>query len=192
MRYWKMRRELFEEFKGAAPNAGHRAVARLEALGRFHGVITQNIDGLHTDAGSHNIIEIHGTAREMACIRCGKTYTPPECFARIDAGEETIDCDACGSPVKERTISFGQAMPQREMRDAAEWCLEADLCLVLGSSLVVEPAASLPRLTLRNGGRLAIINRTDTPLDAHADLVIHASIGETLAAALRSIDPDFA
>jgi NAD-dependent deacetylase len=188
IRYWQQRRELYLEFKDARPNAGHAALARLESLGCVRAVITQNIDGLHQDAGSRRVIELHGTNRVMACIACGKEWTPEELDRRLREGEEAPDCDACGAPIKSRTISFGQAMPMREMTESAELATQSDVLLALGSSLVVEPAASIPRMARGAGARLVIVNRTETPLDESADLVIREPIGATLTSVLRRID----
>lgn len=181
IRYWKMRQEAYPDFKRAQPNAGHIALSQLERDGRLRGVITQNIDGLHQLAGSRQVIELHGTTRVVACISCGKEWEPDEIHARIDAGDEAPDCDDCGSPLKSNTISFGQAMPAAEMQLSYQWAGESDLLIALGSSLVVEPAASIPRVAKRHGARLVIVNKTSTPLDDMADLVIAESIGDTMA-----------
>lgn len=181
VRYWRMRRMLYREFADAKPNAGHQAIARLEKLGKIVAVITQNIDGLHQDAGSRRVIELHGTNRVIACIECGKEWTPLAVLAMLEAGDEAPDCDACGSPLKSKTISFGQAMPEREMTEAAQLSRDADVYLAIGSSLVVEPAASLPRLAKANGAALIIVNKTETPVDSLADLVIRTPIGEAMA-----------
>lgn len=188
IRYWQMRKVLYPEFARAEPNAGHRAIARLEELGKIVAVVTQNIDGLHYDAGSRRVIELHGTARIVSCVRCGKEWTPDEVVAMIDAGDEAPDCDACGAPLKSKTISFGQAMPVAEMTEAAELSRRADVYLAMGSSLVVEPAASLPRLAKASGAILVIINNTATPLDDLAELVVRAPIGETMAAVQRMLE----
>lgn len=181
IRYWKMRAQLYGEFVAARPNDGHVALARLESLGRINAVITQNIDGLHQDAGSRRVVELHGTARIIACIRCGRVWPPEEIVVRLEAGEEAPDCDDCGAPLKSKTISFGQAMPMEEMAEAYRLARSTDLCLAIGSSLVVEPAASIPRLAKQAGANLVILNRTETPLDFLADLIIREPIGPTLA-----------
>ena len=189
VRFWQQRIEVYRDFANASPNDGHKAIARLEQLGKIAAVVTQNIDGLHQLAGSRRVIELHGTARIVACIDCGKEWTPEEIHARVQAGDEAPDCDACGAPLKSKTISFGQAMPQDAMREATELSKQADLYLAIGSSLVVEPAASLPRLAKQYGAALVIINKTETPLDEIADLVIHDSIGPTLRTALERMNP---
>lgn len=188
VRYWKMRKVLYPEFARARPNAGHRVLARLEELRKIEVVVTQNIDGLHQDAGSRRVIEIHGTARRVACVRCDKEWPPDEIIVMIEAGNEAPDCDECGAPLKSKTISFGQSMPEDKMAEAADLSRSADLYLAIGSSLVVEPAASLPRLAKASGAKLAIINKTETPLDDLADLVIRQPIGETMDAVLRRLE----
>ncbi len=188
VRFWRQRIEVYRDFADAKPNDGHKAVARLEELGKIVAVVTQNIDGLHQLAGSKRVVELHGTARVVACINCGKEWTPEEVHARVEAGDEAPDCDSCGGPLKSKTISFGQAMPEDVMREAAELSTRAKLYLAIGSSLVVEPAASLPRLAKKHGAILVIINKTETPLDAVADLVIREPIGKILRSALERVD----
>jgi len=188
VRYWAMRAEMYRDFVDAKPNDGHAALVTLEKRGHLTAVITQNIDGLHQDAGSRRVIELHGTNRIIACQRCGKQWLPPEILARLDAGDDAPDCDACKGPLKSKTISFGQAMPEREMRESTNLALESDVCLAIGSSLVVEPAASVPRMAKESGATLVIINLTPTPLDSVADLIIREPIGVTLIAALEHLD----
>lgn len=188
VRYWAMRAELYRDFVNAKPNDGHRALATLETQGRLTAIITQNIDGLHQDGGSRRVIELHGTNRIVACQHCGKEWLPAEIIRRLDAGDAAPDCDACNGPLKSKTISFGQAMPEREMRESTDLALESDVCLAIGSSLVVEPAASVPRMAKESGATLVIINLTPTPLDAMADLIIREPIGETLIAALQQLE----
>jgi len=189
-RYWRMRLELYREFGDAQPNPGHQALARLEELRKIQAVITQNIDGLHQEAGSRKVVELHGTARMMACVRCGKEWEPETILQRVRDGDQAPDCDACGAPIKAKTILFGQAMPMAEMEEAAELSRAADVFLALGSSLTVEPAASIPRLAKHAGAKLVIINKTETALDDLADLVIQDSIGATLSAVLELCESD--
>jgi len=181
-RYWKMRVEAYREFAAARPNDGHLSLARLEQSGRLRAVITQNIDGLHQLAGSRRVIELHGTARVVGCIGCDREWEPETVHARIDAGDDAPDCEFCGSPLKSKTISFGQAMPPEAMAQGERLSREADVFLAIGSSLVVEPAASLPRVAKQFGAKLVIINREPTPLDRGADLIIREPIGATLRA----------
>jgi NAD-dependent deacetylase len=172
--------------QGATPNAGHRAITRLIQQGNMAAVVTQNIDGLHQASGvpEDRVIELHGNATYAACLDCRKRYElawAREIFA-ID--ERLPLCTACGGIVKTATISFGQAMPEVEMARAHEVTLAADLFVVLGSSLVVYPAAGFPILAKRNGARLVIINREPTEQDDIADLVINAEIGATMSRAV--------
>ncbi len=187
VRYWKMRQELYREMRGMKPNVGHEIIVKLERQGRLRAAITQNIDGLHQDAGSSHVIELHGTARIVACVHCQKEWQPDDIMARIESGDESPSCDQCGHPLKSKTISFGQAMPEDLMAEAISLATQADVCLAIGSSLVVEPAASIPRIAKSSGATLVIINRDETPLDHLADLVIHDSIGQTLRDAYEQI-----
>ncbi len=180
VRFWKQRKEVYGDIAAAKPNVGHYALAALEQRGRIIGLVTQNIDGLHQEAGSRRVIEIHGTARIIACIECRKEWPPEAIMEWINAGNDAPDCDKCGAPLKSKTISFGQAMPAREMQDAAQLARHADVFLAIGSSLMVEPAASLPRTAKEYGSKLVILNRDPTPLDGLADCVIRAPIGETM------------
>ncbi|MBI4716199.1 MAG: NAD-dependent deacylase [Planctomycetes bacterium] len=181
VRFWKMRRELYPLIRDARPNDGHRALARLEAAGVLGGVITQNIDGLHQAAGSRRVLELHGTARRVACIGCGREWPPEEIIARLNAGDDAPDCEECGAPLKSKTVSFGQPMPEGVMAESVELARAAGVFLAIGSSLVVEPAASLPRVAAYGGAALVIINNASTPLDEMAELLIREPIGATLS-----------
>ena len=186
-KYWQMSTEMYEPMKRAQPNAAHLAIAELEMLDRLDCVITQNIDGLHHKAGNsaERIIELHGTALYVSCLSCKKRYDRDEVQERVRQGQKAPRCDACGGLLKPATISFGQPMPERETEEAYRRSAACDLFIVVGSSLVVQPAASMPLVAKRNGARLVIINRDETPLDDLADLVIHAQAGPTMAAVLE-------
>ena len=166
---------------GASPNAGHRAIARLVETGKVTSVITQNVDNLHQDSGvpAGKVIELHGNASYAKCLDCGARYEIDALKARWEADDD-ITCDACAGLIKTATISFGQPMPEAEMRRANAEALACDLFLVLGSSLVVYPAASLPLVAKQNGAKLVIVNREATDQDDAADLVAHAEIGPLL------------
>ncbi len=181
---WRRRFAMNADFARAEPNAGHRFVAWLGSEGKLRAVITQNIDGLHQRAGlpAELLIEIHGSATHGRCLSCGETMALAEVRRRIDATEAAPRC-RCGGLVKAAVISFGERMPEEAMRRAAEHAGKADLFMVIGSSLQVEPAASLPLMARRAGARLVILNRDPTPLDDAAELVIRASIGEAIRAA---------
>jgi NAD-dependent deacetylase len=173
---------------GAKPNAGHFAVARLVEQGKVATVITQNVDNLHQDSGvpADQIVELHGNASYAACLECGERHELAELKDSFLKVGEIPYCRRCGGLVKTATISFGQQMPAEPMARAEAATLACDLFLVLGSSLVVYPAAGFPLLAKRNGARLAIVNREPTELDAYADLVLHDEIGPALSAAVAA------
>ncbi len=179
--YWEQRVETHGQFESAGPNAAHRAFARWEESGRIRGVITQNIDGLHQLAGSRCVLELHGTAREVACLDCGDRRDAGE-MVRLFAATKTVPrCRRCGGLTKHATISFGQPLDAQVLRTAMTWSRDADLFFAIGSSLVVTPAADLPALAKESGARLIIINREPTPLDGIADAVVRTSIGEAVS-----------
>jgi NAD-dependent protein deacetylase/lipoamidase len=168
---------------GAAPNEGHRAVARLVKRGTVAAVITQNVDNLHYASGvpAAQVIELHGNASYATCLDCGLRHELEVLKQSFLGRDEIPTCRDCGGLVKTATISFGQAMPREAMARAEAVTLECDLFLVLGSSLVVYPAAGFPLLAKTRGAKLAIVNREKTPHDALADIVLHDEIGAVLA-----------
>lgn len=180
---WRRRFAMEEAFGGAVPGRGHVALANLIARGRLKGIITQNIDGLHQLSGVADevLVELHGNSTYAVCLDCERRFSLDWVRARFDAsGGRAPDCEACDGPVKTATVSFGQAMPEREMMRASDLTLNSDLFIVLGSSLVVFPAASFPLQAKQNGARLVIINREPTDFDEIADLVVHAEIGDVM------------
>jgi NAD-dependent deacetylase len=185
-----MRREAWRRtFSGAAgwvgakPNAGHEAVARLVRQGKAVAVITQNVDNLHQESGvpAERVIQLHGNASYAKCLACGRRHELAALRAPFLARGEIPVCRDCGGLVKTATISFGQAMPEAEMARAEQEARACDAFLVLGSSLVVFPAAGLPILAKRSGARLAIVNREPTDLDSLADVVINDEIGPVMS-----------
>lgn len=184
---WRRKIEIDRDMQVAKPNRGHRAVAALLAQGKARAVITQNIDGLHQRSGiaEQAVIELHGNGTYARCLDCGLRHDLApivEAFTREDRLPECVDC---GGIVKSATVSFGQAMPPAAMQRAQAEAQACDLCLVLGSSLSVYPAAGIPRMARRNGARLVIINREPTDQDHLADLVLRTDLGPTLGAALN-------
>ena len=181
-KYWKMSTEFYGTMKEALPNPGHLAIKVLEDRGKLLAIVTQNIDRLHHKAGNspEKIIELHGTVFSVSCLSCGKKYDRDEIQRRLESGEGAPCCDACRGILKTDTISFGQAMPEDKMTAAMKCAEVCDLCIVLGSSLVVYPAASVPIHALESGAGLIIINRDETPLDSHADIVIRESLSRVL------------
>lgn len=183
---WRRRFAMDAMFEGALPNRGHRAVANLIATGKAAAVITQNIDGLHQAAGvpEELVVELHGNTLHATCLACGQRYDLAPLREKFAAEGAAPRCLWCDGLVKTATISFGQAMPVEAMRRAERETLLADLFIVVGSSLVVYPAAGFPELAKHNGASLVIINNADTPLDDIADLVIHRPIGDSLGGAV--------
>ncbi|HLN78061.1 MAG TPA: Sir2 family NAD-dependent protein deacetylase [Nocardioidaceae bacterium] len=192
---WAMRQEFFA--RAVRPNPAHRAIARIEAAGRGHGVVTQNIDGLHQLAGSTNVVEIHGTAREVMCIGhaprhgtpdgCGFTAPYTWAFEQLAAGDPDPSCPRCGGLVKSSTVSFGQVLFPGVVERATMLATTADLMLAVGSSLQVWPAADLPVWATRAGVPLVIVNDEPTPLDDLATVVVRGRAGEVLPAAVDSV-----
>ena len=173
---------------GAKPNAGHYAVAEMVTRGKVSSVITQNVDNLHQDAGvpPERVIELHGNGTYATCLDCGLRHELEVLKQSFLGRGEIPSCRECGGLVKTATISFGQAMPADKMIRAEEETLACDLFIVLGSSLVVFPAAGFPMMAKENGAKLVIINREPTEQDRFADLVIHDSIGKVLSAAVKA------
>jgi len=171
---------------GAKPNAGHLAVAKLVQRGKVSAVITQNIDNLHQDSGVpvSQIIELHGNASYATCLSCGLRHELDVLKQSFLGRGEIPTCRSCSGLVKTATISFGQAMPPGPMTRAEEETLACDLFIVLGSSLVVYPAAGFPVLAKQNGARLAIVNREATEQDGIADIVLHDEIGPAMSEAV--------
>lgn len=186
--YWRQKSIAHADFAAARPNVGHVVLAAWEIAGQLQGVITQNIDGLHQIAGSQRVLELHGTARAIVCLDCGGHYSVEPLVAEFLETNEVPECQGCGGRLKHATISFGQALPRDVIDEAVHLSEHSDLFLAMGSSLVVEPAASMPLIAKQSGARLVIINRDPTPLDEIADLVIRAPIGQTLEA-MKALTP---
>ena len=183
-RYWELGRMVYPVIRRAEPNPGHQALVLLWRLGRLDCVITQNIDDLHQRAGlpAERVIELHGNATRARCLACERPYDRAEVQAWLDAGVTVPTCaPPCGGVIKPRTVMFGESMPREETEEAERRARAADLFVVVGSSLVVYPAAHMPVLAKRAGARLVIVNRTPTPHDAEADLLIADSAAAVLA-----------
>ena len=183
---WRRRFAMQDMFAAAQPNRGHRAVASLISRGKATSVITQNIDGLHQAAGvpDAQVIELHGNTMHASCLTCGQRYELEPIRARFEADGAAPRCLWCDGLVKTATISFGQTMPVAAMRQAEAATMQADLFIVVGSSLVVYPAAGFPEIAKHNGATLVIINHEATALDDVADLVVHRAIGDVLGGAV--------
>jgi NAD-dependent deacetylase len=168
----------------AKPNAGHLALVELERRGKLHALVTQNIDGLHQQAGSSpgKVIEVHGTMREVMCMACGRRGPMPPVLDRVRAGEEDPPCERCGGILKSATISFGQALVPSVIARAMRAVEQADLLLAIGTSLQVYPIAGAVPAALAAGTRVVIVNAEPTPFDDLADAVLRNPIGEVLPA----------
>jgi len=188
-KYWKMSTEFYAGMRDALPNRAHLAIQKLEETGKVLAIVTQNIDYLHQKAGSspEKVIELHGTAFSVSCLSCGKAYQRDLIEDRLRSGVKVPYCDDCSGVLKPDTISFGQPMPEDKVAASIRYARECDLCVVIGSSLVVYPAASVPAHAVEHGAKLLIINRDPTPLDARASLVIHDSAGKTLESIMNSL-----
>jgi NAD-dependent deacetylase len=181
---WDFYGKRLNVLREAEPNAGHRALAELEARGWVRAVITQNIDRLHERAGSCALVEVHGSIRTSSCLDCG-TVVP---FDEVVALLPVPRCPSCGRVLKPDVVMFGELLPAAQIARAEQLARQAGLMLVVGSSLEVYPVAGLPLETLAKGGALAIVNRGSTPFDARADLVLDGGAGETLAALAERLE----
>ncbi|MBI3454498.1 MAG: Sir2 family NAD-dependent protein deacetylase [Candidatus Rokubacteria bacterium] len=188
-KYWAVGRELYGSVRSAKPNAAHYAIAELEALGLLDCVITQNIDNLHQRAGTAagKVIELHGNATRVRCLACAVACTRDEIQERLEAGERVPACRACGGILKPHTILFGEPMPVRETQLAEERARAARCFIVVGSSLVVYPAAYMPLYAREVGARLIIVNLTPTSLDHLADVVIPGRAGEVTGRLVEAV-----
>ena len=180
VQHWQLKKATYELFKTVKPNIGHYAICEFEKRGQLLGLITQNIDGLHKLAGTSEakLVELHGSDRLVTCLKCSKVFQPADVYEKWREGLPTPACDACGGFLKSANVSFGQSMPAEAMRRAQEWSEQAEIFIVIGSSLQVQPAASFPVIAKRSGALLAIVNREPTPLDSLADFIYHGAIGE--------------
>ncbi len=184
---WRRKFATDVTMRAAEPNRGHRAVATLVRQGIVSAVITQNIDGLHQASGvpDGKVVELHGNTTYATCLDCGERYEIDDIRANFFANdEEPPVCEECFGLVKTATISFGQSMPEAAMQRAHIETMAADLFIVVGSSLVVYPAAAFPGVAKRNGAKLVILNREATGLDRIADQVLHQEIGDALGGAV--------
>lgn len=180
---WRRRFTGDRKMETAVPNKGHEAVAHLVTSGRASAVITQNVDNLHQDSGvpDDRIIELHGNTSYARCLSCNTRYEIADIEQQFQQHERVEPCGRCGGIIKSATIAFGQAMPEEAMLRAQVATEACDLMIVIGSSLVVYPAAGFPEYAKRRGAALAILNREETPLDVLADVAVHREIGPTMS-----------
>jgi NAD-dependent deacetylase len=179
VKVWDFYARRLHVLREARPNAAHLALARLERAGWVTAVVTQNIDRLHEQAGSRNLVEVHGSVRTSSCLRCGERVGLDEVVRLLERAPAPA-CSRCGDILKPDVVMFGEPMPEAEIEGAFALARTAPLLLVVGSSLEVLPVASLPQETLDAGGRVAILNRGSTPFDSFAELVVDADAGPVL------------
>jgi len=175
--------------EGAQPNPAHLAIAELERIGKLQCVITQNVDNLHQKAGNSpdKVFELHGNMRWVRCLDCDKRYPMEDIRRRIGMGVEVPDCDACHGILKPDGVFFGEALPERELTRAIYNSKNCDLFIVIGSTLVVTPAAYMPSYALAAGAKLIIINLSETPLDDAATVLIPAKAGEVMPKVVQRV-----
>jgi NAD-dependent deacetylase len=181
---WRRRFAMEQYFSAAKPGRGHRALANLHRAGKIPAVVTQNVDNLHQVSGFADgcVVELHGNTTYAVCLGCGKRHELAWVREKFESsGERAPDCVTCGGHIKTATVSFGQPMPEAEMRRSEDLACSCDLFVSIGSSLVVWPAASMPVRAKQSGARLVIVNREETQMDGIADLVIRQDIGEVFS-----------
>jgi NAD-dependent deacetylase len=182
-RIWHMHENTGFRFDDAEPNLAHHCIAELEKLGRLDCIITQNVDGLHQKAGNseERVLELHGNMQWVKCIGCGVRHPASEVRSWIESGVEVPECAQCGGILKPDAVFFGEAMPQRVTAEAQRRSLACDLCIVIGSTLVVYPAALMPEYAHRSGAKLVIINEGRTELDHLAQIRIEERAGKVMS-----------
>ena len=185
-RFWSFYRPRFSLLGGKQPNPAHHALAELETRGLLEGVVTQNIDRLHTKAGSERVVEVHGSIATSSCTTCRASY-PLEGVGELFDEDGVATCACCMGRVKPDVVLFGELLPEAAMAEAQELCASAALLLCVGSSLEVYPVAGLPSLTLESGGRVAIVTKGPTPYDAEAAVKLDGDVVEELSAVISAL-----
>jgi len=187
LRVWRWYGPRIAGLLTAQPNAGHLALAALERAGHVRAVVTQNIDLLHTRAGSKDVVEVHGSISRFSCLACGGEETLAAILAQLETREAPL-CSGCAEIVKPGVVMFGELLPAQAMERAERLARETGLLLVVGSSLQVWPVAGLPGDTVGGGGALAILNLEETPYDGSAEIVVRGPSGPALGAVARALD----
>ena len=187
-KFWGYYSQRFMSLRDKRPNPAHEAVAELERRGLIRGVITQNIDRLHGAAGSIEVVEVHGSIAHSVCMHCNVRYALDRVVEKLDADPESApECDACMSALKPDVVLFGEFLPEDAMRRAHDLAADADLMIVIGSSLEVHPVAALPGITLDAGGRLAIVTQGPTPYDGDAEIKLSGDVVDELRGVLAAL-----
>ena len=173
----------------AKPNQAHYAIAELDRLGRLDCVITQNIDNLHQKAGvaGDKVFELHGNMQWVVCLSCRRRFPMPEVLGKIREGIEVPDCPGCHGILKPDAVFFGEALPQETLREAIRRAQNCDLVIVIGSTLVIYPAAYIPTYAREAGAKLAIVNLTPTPFDDYAEVIIRGKAGEIMSRVMEEV-----
>jgi NAD-dependent deacetylase len=187
--YWRRWKELYQGITKAEPNPAHMSLARLNEIGLLQAVVTQNIDGLHQASGlpDEKIVELHGNTCRIRCMSCRKISPIDKVQQRLATGDPAPECE-CGGFLKPDTISYGQAMPAAEVEESVALSKECDFFLIVGSTLVVQPAAHMPIYAKNNGAFLAIINLSDTPCDDICDVLIREKAGDVLQQIINEVE----
>ena len=183
---WRLFAEIAAVVERAKPNPGHIALARLEALGVLKGLVTQNIDSLHTQAGTRKIVEFHGSTRYLHCVSCQQRYPSDQWDALTD--REGIPVCQCGFVLKPEVILFGESIPEDAIRTAYDWASRSDLILVVGTSAEVAPASLLPAVVASTGGAIVEMNIGPTQLSSQATCRIVGDVSETLPALMSDVE----
>jgi NAD-dependent deacetylase len=188
-RIWQLNTTTGFTFGDVEPNRAHNAIAELEKLGKLDCIVTQNVDGLHQKAGSseERVLQLHGNMQWVKCIDCGVRHPFEEVRGWIEAGVEVPECAECGGILKPDAVFFGEAMPLKETAEAQRRSSACDLCIVIGSTLTVYPAALMPQYAVSSGAKLVIINDGATELDHAADVRITARAGEVMERAIARV-----
>jgi NAD-dependent deacetylase len=186
-RFWSFYSERFTGLVDKQPNPAHDAIAELERRGLVCGVITQNVDRLHRQAGSRRVVEVHGSIDHCVCPECGGRVTLEEVLELIESGSPTPECVACIAALKPDVVLFGELLPQAAIAEAHALAQDADLMICVGSSLEVFPVAALPGLTLDSGGRLVLVTQGPTPYDADAEVKLDGDVVTELGAVLAAL-----
>ena len=175
--------------KDAEPNPAHYAIAELDKLGKLDCVITQNVDNLHQKAGvpADKVFELHGNMQRVVCLSCGRHYPFDQIKARLDNDEEIPDCEVCHGILKPDAVFFGETLPEKVLREATLRSHSCDLFIVIGSTLVVYPAAYMPSYAVHSGAKLVIINLSSTPMDREATVLIRTKAGEAMSKIVQRV-----
>lgn len=185
--YWNFFKDVrYPMLKEVKPNRAHTALAEIEAIGHLKTVITQNIDGLHQEAGSSSVIELHGTTRIITCMDCSKEYQMEEVYLKLEKQMPPL-CSKCKGILRPAVVFFGEMLVPETINRAYDEAERSDLLVAVGSSLVVYPAADIPLRAKQTGAKLVIINKDSTPLDTVADYVINDAAGKVLPQIVQSL-----